>query len=600
MSDAPNRLVPVGSTVALGVLVILVVLSPWPFGSVHLRTTQAVALVSLATAFGALLWDGCRGPLQLAPRVILWSLAGLWALAVLQLFPLPEALHRWIAPGSAAVWFPDTSAAGAVLGPGPHPVSLYPEATLRWIAFVTGVVALALAAAPALREQRLLLRASIMIVIGGVVVAVYGLVARLAFGDKLYGFLTVPTVSPFGPFVSKNHFAGYVEMAACLAVGLAAGLADEARRGPGRLGWLDSRHAGWIVFAGGAAGGLVLAVPVSLSRGGVVSLAAGLVAFVLIRLSTRRDVPRSFRAAAAAAACLLVVGLGVALVLPPEARSRVGTLTSTGTGGPDPFRLGVWRDSLRLVASSPFLGSGLGAFQDALPRFKTTAGDHRVEHAENDYVELLAEGGGIALVFVTLVALSVFRVGLRRMRAEPHRLARAQVAGAMAGLTAVLVHSAFDFNLRIPSNALLAAVLLAIVLRPMTPGAEEDTEVDPPRISRPRSPLALLPLVAIATALGLSTSWTERRLDTAQLSRATGSPAAALRRRSLESDAIEHLRRRPADAPAWVALGWLRSTESRAAAAALASWGVGLDPEHVALRRAAERVTGAPIQLRRP
>ena len=66
----------------------------------------------------------------------------------------PQALHRWIAPGSAAVWHPDVPAAAAVLGPGPHPISLYPEATRRWLAFATGVIALALAAAPALRERR--------------------------------------------------------------------------------------------------------------------------------------------------------------------------------------------------------------------------------------------------------------------------------------------------------------------------------------------------------------------------------------------------------------------------------------------------------------
>ena len=146
-----------------------------------------------------------------------------------------KRLHRWIAPGSAAVWHPDVPAAAAVLGPGPHPISLYPEATGRWIAFATGVVALALAAAPALRDRRLLLRASISVVAGGLLVAVYGLVARLAFGDKLYGFLTVPTIAPFGPFVSKNHFAGYVEMAA-LSRGWAWRLAWPTRRAVGRAG----------------------------------------------------------------------------------------------------------------------------------------------------------------------------------------------------------------------------------------------------------------------------------------------------------------------------------------------------------------------------
>ena len=322
--DAPTP-APAGSKVALAVLVGLVVLSPWPFGSVHLRTTQAIALVSLATALGAFLWDARGGPPRL-PRALAWPLLGLWALAVFQLIPLPQALHHAIAPGSAAVWHPDVPAAAAVLGPGPHPVSLYPEATRRWLAFATGVIALALAAAPALRHRHLLLRASIAVVAGAVLVSVYGFVARLAFGDRLFGTWTVPTIAPFGPFVSKNHFAGYVELAALLAVGLATGLADEARHGEGWLNWIDSRRSKWVVVAWGAALVLVLAVPVSLSRGGVVSLTAGLACFVLLRLWARKGSRLSGRGLVGALAGLGAAGLLLVAVLPTEARDRVLTL----------------------------------------------------------------------------------------------------------------------------------------------------------------------------------------------------------------------------------------------------------------------------------
>jgi O-antigen ligase len=442
--------------VALAVLVTLVVLSPWPFGSAHPRTSQAIALVSLTTSLALSIRYGGRQQLPLPSR-ILWPLVGAWLLACLQLVPLPGLLLEVLAPGPSAVWHPDDAVASAVLGSGPHALSVYPEATARSLAFATGLAALTLLAAPALRERRALVRVAVAIVSGGVLVAVYGLVARVVFRDKLYGFLTVPTIAPFGPFVSKNHFAGYVEMAACLAVGLVAGLADEARRGPGRLGWLDSPQVVRVVFAWGAAGVLALAVPVSLSRGGTVSLAAGLLAFVLVRIAARRRAGGSSRALAVAAAGLLLTGVGLASVLPPEARSRISTLVSTRGGGPDPFRLGVWHDTLRLTASSPLLGSGLGAFEDALPRFRTAPGNQRVEHAENDYVELLAEGGLVAAGLAGFLAVSVLLVGLRGVRDEPHRAARGLRAGALAGVAALLVHSAFDFNLRISLNALLSA-----------------------------------------------------------------------------------------------------------------------------------------------
>jgi O-antigen ligase len=333
---------------------------------------------------------------------------------------------------------------------------------------------------------------------------------------------------------------------------------------------------------------LVLAVGVSLSRGGVVSLVTGLVSFVAVRFWTRRHAPGSPRLLAIGAVSLLVATVAVAAVLPQDARSRVSTLFSIGTKAPDPFRLGVWRDSLRLVAASPIAGSGFGAFEDALPRFKTSAGDHRVEHAENDYLEVLAEGGGLAGVLGGIAAASLLGLGLRRLRAEPHRLPRGLAAGALAGLIALLAHSACDFNSRIPSNALLFCALAAIVLAQGLPTATQTTEPTLPHPPRGRGVFLVLLALGAAAGLGVSSPWAQRRLDSSQFSRALGSSAAALRRRALEESVAEHLRERPADAPAWVMLAWLRQPASREDHSTLTSWGVRLDPQHLGLRRASD------------
>jgi len=577
VNGPPATSAPSGSKVALAVLVGLVVLSPWPFGGVHLRTSQAVALVSLVAALGAFAWDARHRPPGL-PYLVALPLVGLWTLAVVQLVPLPDALHHWIAAGSAAVWHPDVPAAAAVLGPGPHPFSLYPDATRRWLALATGTLALAVAAAPALRERRLLLRASAVIVAGAVLVAVYGLVARLAFGDRLFGLWSVPTVTPFGPFVSKNHFAGYVELAALLAVGLATGLADESAHGTGPLSWVESRRSKWVILAWGAAAVLVLAVPVSLSRGGVVSLVAGLVAFVVLRVSSRGP-SASGRLAAALAVLLLAAG-AVAVLVPAEVRARVLTLAGVTSDQSGAYRLGVWRDTLRLAVSSPIVGVGFGAYAEGLPRFKTGAGHLRIEHAENDHLELLAEGGGLGALLGGAGALAFFLYGFAALRAQERPLARALAAAALAGGVAVCVHSAFDFNLRIPSNALvgasLAAVSLASALRPRAAAAGT-----PPR---PSAGLLLLPATL---HVALLTPWSEPLWDPSFLARAAASPPASLRRSSLEADLTVLLHRRPAQAAAWVELAWLRRPRSAGEAPALAHWGTSLDPQHQDLARAA-------------
>ncbi len=581
MKDGPATLTPAGSKVALTVLVALVVLSPWPFGSAHLRTTQAIALISLTTALGAFLWNGWHRQLQLPPRAILWPLLGLWALVVFQLIPLPEGLHRWIAPGSAAVWHPSVPAAAAVLGPGPHPISLYPEATRRWLAFTTGLVALALAAAPALRERRYLLRASVAIVSGAVLVSVYGFVARLVFGDKLFGVWSVPTVAPFGPFVSKNHFAGYVELAALLAVGLATGLTDEARRGPGRLSWIESRRSKWVVVAWGAAFVLVLAVPVSLSRGGVVSLCAGLLVFGILRLWTRGPSRLSPRGLGVSLVVALLATAAVTALLPAEARARVLTLTGVTTDQSGSYRIGVWRDTIRLIGSSPIVGTGFGAYADALPRFKTTAGHLGIEHAENDHLEFLAEGGVLGALLAGVSALILFLVGLKGLRAEDHRLSRALLAAALAGGAAIYVHNTFDFNLRIPSNAAMAALLAALGTA-YTLSAKGPGTLGAGGVGSWMGRLVLLGSLLIAALA----PWSAPRWEPSALARAAGSSRTDLRRVSLENDVTALLWQRPGQAAAWVQLAWLRFPKTHEEASELAQWGVALDPEHQDLARA--------------
>ena len=568
---------PAGSATALAVLVVLVVVSPWAFGSVDPRAMQAIAIVSLAAALGALAWDIRRGTAQPAP-IALWPIAGLWLLAAFQLTPLPEPLQRLIAPGSAAVWHPEAPAAAAVLGHGPRPISLNPEATRRSLAFATGLLALALVAAKALRERRALRRASIAIVAGGVAVALYGLVARLVFTNKLYGIWSVPTTAPFGPFVNKNHFAGYVVLSALLAVGLAAGLASEARRGPGFLSWIESSRARFVVVAWGAAAILILAVPVCLSRGGVVSLTAGLVAFAGLRLWSRRDsrlAPRGLVGLAGGAALLLAA---LVYVLPAEARDRVLTLAGVTSDQSGSYRLAVWRDTGHLARSSPWVGSGFGGFEDALTRFKTAAGQLAVEHAENDYLELLAEGGIVALGLVAALAALALTRGLRGAASHGDRLARGLATGAAAGLVAIAVHSAFDFNLRIPSNALLCVALVAFVLALPASGTS-------------RTPRLLVPFLLLVTlAVALLTPRAAPRVDPGPMLRAAHSADASLRRAGLEADLISHLQRRPADAAAWLALAWLRVPMSRAEASALAEWAVELDPASQAVRGARSRL----------
>src|ERR1700741_5516981 len=103
---------PPSSRLALWILVALVVLSPWPFGSAPPWAGRAVTLIALATAIAVSLAQARQGGL-VVPRAPLWPGAILMALGFIQLMPLPAGLHAILAPGSAKVWHPDEPAAAA-------------------------------------------------------------------------------------------------------------------------------------------------------------------------------------------------------------------------------------------------------------------------------------------------------------------------------------------------------------------------------------------------------------------------------------------------------------------------------------------------------
>jgi O-antigen ligase len=564
------------------VLVAATVLAPWPFGSTAPRLVQALSVLALGTTLlSVALGRLRRGPPEI-PSALLPIVLAL-GLAAAQLVPIPPAVHAALAPGSSAYWHPKDAKARAVLGPGWRPLSIDPGATARSIAFILGLMGLVVSSQSALAERRRTRRAVVAVVAGGLAVALYGIVARAFFGALLFGQLAVPTVTPFGPFVSKNHFAGYVEMATLLATGLALGLADEARRGRGALAWAGSSRAGMVVLAGGAAAVMALSVLVSLSRGGVVSLLAGFTALIGLRL--RRGGLSGQRLAGVLATGTLAVAASIAVV-PPEGRERIATVTDAATDSSGSFRLAVWKDALRAARGSPTVGYGLGAFGAALPRYKTAAGELRVEHAENDYLELLVEAGGSGLLLALATVALVGGALVPGLARQEDRLLLGVGAGATAAILALLVHSTFDFNLHIPSNALLFGLATAIALGSAVPA-----------MFAVRKAGAAVLVVALSATLAVA-AWPSppplSGVESVRRAAAAGGTASTLRLAAAERDLTARVGRQPSDAQAWLYLAWVSRARGHAdAAAALAAHAVSLDPRHEILSREAERLGAA-------
>jgi O-antigen ligase len=106
-------------------------------------------------------------------------------------------------------------------------------------------------------------------------------------------------------------------------------------------------------------------------------------------------------------------------------------------------------------------GSGAGTFGSAVAVYQTAEPGYSIGNAHNHYLQLAAEGGLLIGAPAVLGLCAFFALGARRLKedASGDYLVR---AGAVAGITAVLVQSFWETGLRMPANAMLLAVLAAV------------------------------------------------------------------------------------------------------------------------------------------
>jgi O-antigen ligase len=96
------------------------------------------------------------------------------------------------------------------------------------------------------------------------------------------------------------------------------------------------------------------------------------------------------------------------------------------------------------------------------PRYRAENVVNFYDHAHNDYVQFTAEVGYIGLGLLGLVVVFTLFVALVAQARRRDPLMRGMSFASIMGVTAILIHSAVDFNLQIPANALLFMVLLAL------------------------------------------------------------------------------------------------------------------------------------------
>jgi O-antigen ligase len=422
-----------------------------------------------------------RGEVQ----AIAWPLGAVGAAIALQATPLPRDVFVAVAP--AADRFLQTYSVGYAFAPSAwHATSIDPQATLVALGLFCSFALLLAGLVATLHRQRLSLLSKGLAALG-VILAAIGVVQRAAVGDQplVYGvFQSTPLSAPFGPFLNRNHYAGWMAMAIPVVLGYACAVMEQSRqpRTTSPVDWLrwsvtpDASRFMTMAFA-------LLAMSASLivtgSRSGVVSLAAAIVAFGTM-MGRRAGAGAARRLAAAA---LVVLFLGAVVWAGPA--TIVDRFSAAGADLPG--RVTAWRDAVRIAADFPIFGSGLGTFGPAMIVYQSGSRISMYAQAHNDYLQLAAEGGAIVVVPALALAFIFIRQGRDRWRearlmpADDSRsgrplnsapLVRWIRIGAVAGLVAIAVQSTMEYSLQRPGNTLLCVLLIGLALQrvPSAPG----------------------------------------------------------------------------------------------------------------------------------
>jgi O-antigen ligase len=446
----------VWSSLVMLLLCSAVITTTLAFGTVH---SWALGLFQSAAALVIVFWalDAWRtGTLRFSGNLLQLPLLGLFVIGLIQLLPL----------GGEQV------TGGLLSVESTRALTLDPSAT-RIVLIQLGALIVFFAAALAFLDSpaRLRLLARVVIVFG-FLLALYGLIQHYVNPATIYFLREPKQATPFGPYINRHHFAGYMEMTLALPLGLLF------------AGAVARERAALYAFPAAV---MAVALVATNSRGGIISLAAEILFLVLIFPAARRGADQG-RAASRGSRlkwAALRLGLGFALVLAvllgslyfggEASLSRL--VGSVNIEDPTTGRAHFWRGAIEIVRANPVLGAGLGAFSSAYTRYDTAGGAYRLEQAHNDYLQLLTDAGLVGGLLGLFFVAALFRQALRRMRSTD-RFRRGVALGALAGCGGVLVHSFFDFTLHTAANGLMFLVLAAL--------ATADGRVEQPDLHRRR------------------------------------------------------------------------------------------------------------------
>ncbi len=286
---------------------------------------------------------------------------------------------------------------------------------------------------------------ALLITVFGSVYAFFAILQAVLSPNKIYGIYDVPYAVPFGSFVNRHNFAAFMEMTLAVPLGLMF------------VGGVPKDRKLLYITAVGLMG---IALILSGSRGGLVSLLAEVFFLVIFTIKTRSS-KQLFIKVGFGIVLLATVIAGAILIGGESSLTRIAETAASGDFSAN--RTHIWNVTLDIIKDNLVFGSGIGAYDIVYTAYDSSNGVFRVEQAHNDYLQVMSDAGIFGLLIAGTFVFFLFRTGFQNIKTSD-TFRRGIAVGALAGCFAVFVHSIFDFVLHTTAISLMFLTLVSLVV----------------------------------------------------------------------------------------------------------------------------------------
>jgi len=436
------------SNLSFLVFLIALIFTPLAFATVEIWSyTFAQVLIFLGLSFYFIALVANKDHQWMKTPGLIWLLL-LCLYILFQAVKLPEDVIAILSPNAWQIY---KKTIWSVSPDKWMPLSVNRKATIVEFFRISSSVGLYCLTIQILSNKKRISRTLLIVCSTIAIISFIAIIQKFTSPGLVYWIRKMGGDNPVGPWVNRNHYAGFMAMALPLILALFLNYKPKIRY---KTSWRKRLHLILALPESNvhlllALASILVAVSIflSLSRGGIICMSLGLAVFIFFtaqkKYSSKNIVLLSL--------IVLTIIVGVSWFGWQPIIERFEN-TIDAEGQIIDIRPVIWKDTSNIIKAFPVTGAGLGSFIDIYRAYRTVSGRSVISHAHNDYLELMTDGGAIASILALFFFISLFRFGFKSIRKRRDRYFILLFYGTFSGVLSLLLHSLVDFNLHIGAN----------------------------------------------------------------------------------------------------------------------------------------------------